>query len=82
MKLLASFSLALSLIACGSLAHAQTKHAAAPAPAAAPQTPSYDFGDFKSVTLTGKAWKSLTDKDYDGVAAYTGKCIDSCPLVI
>jgi hypothetical protein len=72
MKLLASLSLALFLILSSGLLHAQTN--AAPAAAS---SGGYDFGDFKSVTLTGKAWKALTDKDYAGVAAYTGKCIDS-----
>jgi hypothetical protein len=76
MKSLASSTVLFSLLFCASLAHAQTTPV--PAPAAAPAGPTnYDFGDFKSVTLTSKAWKALTDKDYPGVAAYTGKCIDT-----
>ncbi len=35
----------------------------------------YDFGDFKSETLVGKAWNALTSKDYAAVEAYAGKCI-------
>jgi hypothetical protein len=73
MKSLASLSLVLSLALCGGLLHAQTNSA----PAAAPQASQYDFGDCKSVTLTGKAWQALNAKDYAGVAAYTGKCIDT-----
>lgn len=34
----------------------------------------YDFGDFTSSTLTGKAWKALNAKDFDGVLAYATKC--------
>jgi len=71
MKLLASLSLAFSLVLCGGLAQAQTN--AAPAAAAAPS--GYDFGDSKSVTLTTKAWQALNGKDYAAVAAYTDKCI-------
>ncbi len=70
MKSLA-FSLVLSLLLGASLSHAQSTNAA-PAGASA-----YDFGDFKSVTLTGKAWTALNNKDYPGVAAYTDKCIDT-----
>ena len=33
-----------------------------------------DFGDFKSVTLTTKAWEALGKRDYEKVAAFTGKC--------
>jgi hypothetical protein len=73
MKSLASFSLVLSLALCGGLLSAQTNSA----PAAAAKTSAYDFGDLKSVTLTTKAWQALDAKDYPGVAAYTGKCIDT-----
>lgn len=71
MKSLAFLPLLLSFILWSGTTHAQTN--SAPAAQASP----YDFGDYKSVTLTTKAWKALTDKDYAGVAAYTGKCIDS-----
>jgi len=37
---------------------------------------AYDYGDSRSVTLVGKAWKALADKDVDGVLAYTNKCIE------
>lgn len=36
----------------------------------------YDFGDMTSSTLTTYAWEALTRKDYDGVYAYTNKCIE------
>jgi hypothetical protein len=68
--LLACFT-ALSLSAISAL------RAADPAPAsAAPSAPALDFGDYKSSTLTGKAWQALTGKDYDSVMGYTQKCID------
>jgi len=44
------------------------------APAAA--APSYDFGDQKSSTLTGKAWKASEANDLAAVKAYTGRCIE------
>ena len=75
MKLLASLSFAFSVAFGGCLLHAAPPTNAAPAAAAAPS--GYDFGDFKSVTLTTKAWQALNAKDYDAVAAYTGKCIDT-----
>ncbi len=37
---------------------------------------AYDFGDYRSETLVGKAWKSLVDSDLDAVLAYTNKCIE------
>jgi hypothetical protein len=37
---------------------------------------SYDFGDYTSSTLTGKAWESLNSSDHKGVEIYTKKCID------
>lgn len=36
----------------------------------------YTFGDYKSNTLTSKAWQSLAQKDLTGVKTYTGKCVD------
>ncbi len=35
----------------------------------------YIFGDYKSSTLTTKAWQALAQPDLDGVVAYTNKCI-------
>ena len=35
----------------------------------------YDFGDFTSETLAGKAWNALASADYAAVEAYTTKCI-------
>jgi len=44
---------------------------------AAPQAVlAYDFGDYRSVTLTSKAWKAFGEKDVDGVVAYTNKCVE------
>ena len=37
---------------------------------------AYEFGDFKSSTLVGKAWGALAQNDLNGVLAYTNKCID------
>lgn len=45
----------------------------------APSTPGvreYDFGDLTSNTLTVTAWQAWDVKDYDGVYAYTSKCIE------
>lgn len=36
---------------------------------------SYDYGDYRSVTLVTKAWKSLSGNDFKGVELYTKKCI-------
>ena len=49
--------------------------AVAPVPAAAPAA-GYAFGDYRSTTLTTKAWESLAVKDKAGVLVYTNKCID------
>jgi hypothetical protein len=46
-----------------------------PAPAAAPA--GLDYGDGSSSTLTGKAWKAYTSKDYPSAIAYTTKCEDT-----
>ena len=35
-----------------------------------------DFGDYKSSTLTTKAWSALGSKDYEAVIAYTDKCVE------
>ena len=49
-----------------------------PAPSSAPDGAAQpDFGDYKSSTLTTKAWKALGEGDTALVKAYTHKCIDS-----
>jgi len=35
----------------------------------------YDYGDYRSETLTGKAWTSLNKEDYDTALVYADKCI-------
>lgn len=35
----------------------------------------YSFGDYRSVTLTGKAWEALAEKDWKAVELYSKKCI-------
>jgi len=35
-----------------------------------------DFGDYRSVTLTTKAWNALANDDLEGVLAYTNKCLE------
>ncbi len=35
----------------------------------------YNYGDYRSETLTIKAWKALSDRDLNAVLAYTNKCI-------
>jgi tetratricopeptide (TPR) repeat protein len=37
---------------------------------------AYNFGDFRSETLTTKAWGSLSQSDIEGVLAYTNKCLE------
>lgn len=37
---------------------------------------AYEFGDYKSVTLVGKAWKALGENDLEGVLAYTNKVVE------
>jgi len=37
---------------------------------------AYNFGDFKSSTLVGKAWNALNQNDTEGVMAYTNKCLE------
>jgi tetratricopeptide (TPR) repeat protein len=37
----------------------------------------YNFGDGSTKTLTSGAWNALLTKDYEGVTAYTDKCISS-----
>jgi len=45
-------------------------------PAVLAQTTAYNFGDFRSSTLAGKAWAALSEKNLDAVLAYTNKCIE------
>ncbi len=44
---------------------------ALPTPAAA-----YNFGDYRSETLIGKAWKALGENDLEAVLAFTNKCLE------
>ena len=37
---------------------------------------AYNYGDFRSETLTTKAWGALNEGDLQGVLAYTNKCIE------
>lgn len=37
---------------------------------------AYNFGDFRSETLTAKAWGALNDGDLEAVLAYTNKCLE------
>jgi hypothetical protein len=68
MKNLPLSTLCLILLAAPVLTSvpARAQDAAAPA--------KYDFGDFSSATLTGKAWKAFESKNFAAVAVYTAKC--------
>jgi len=37
---------------------------------------AYNFGDFKSMTLVGKAWNALNQNDLEAVLAYTNKTLE------
>jgi tetratricopeptide (TPR) repeat protein len=37
---------------------------------------AYNFGDYRSVTLTSKAWDELDKGDIEAVLAYTNKCLE------
>ena len=37
---------------------------------------AYNFGDYRSVTLTTKAWEALNNKDLDAVNTYVSKVLD------
>lgn len=37
---------------------------------------AFNFGDYRSVTLTTKAWEALNQNDIEGVLAYTNKCLE------
>jgi len=39
-------------------------------------TAAINFGDFRSETLTTKAWAALNDEDVEAVLVYTNKCIE------
>ncbi|OGW95875.1 MAG: hypothetical protein A2Z81_05925 [Omnitrophica WOR_2 bacterium GWA2_45_18] len=41
-----------------------------------PVAAAYNFGDFRSETLTTKAWGALAQSDIEGVLAYTNKCLE------
>ena len=40
------------------------------------ETKQYDFSDESPLTLTGRAFEALNKKNYDGVLAYTQRCIE------
>lgn len=40
------------------------------------QAMAYNFGDFRSETLTTKAWMALKEGDIEAVLAYTNKCVE------
>ena len=37
---------------------------------------AYEFGDYRSATLVGKAWAGLNSGDIEAVLAYTNKCME------
>ncbi len=37
---------------------------------------AYNYGDFRSETLTAKAWGALNEGDLEAVLAYTNKCLE------
>ena len=41
-----------------------------------PEAAKYDFSDSSHWNLTISAWEHLAEKDFDGVTAYAGKCIE------
>ncbi len=67
----------VSLFAEGPAPSAAPADSAAPSDAASPAAGTADFGDFKSSTLTSKAWAALQANNLDLVKAYTQKCISS-----
>ena len=40
------------------------------------ESAAYNFGDFRSETLVGKAWEALASDDIEAVLAYTNKCLE------
>ena len=59
------FVLTASLLLAGVFAFCQSMPAMA-----------YEFGDFRSATLVGKAWAALGSGDIEAVLAYTNKCME------
>ncbi len=57
-----------ALILCALFAGAALAHT----PAAA----AYEFGDYRSATLVGKAWAAQNAGDIEAVLAYTNKCLE------
>jgi tetratricopeptide (TPR) repeat protein len=41
-----------------------------------PTASAYNFGDYRSVTLTSKAWEAMNQNDIEAVLAYTNKCLE------
>ncbi|MCK4882883.1 MAG: hypothetical protein KAS92_07655, partial [Candidatus Omnitrophica bacterium] len=37
---------------------------------------AYNYGDFRSETLTTKAWGAFNEGDLEAVLAYTNKCVE------
>jgi tetratricopeptide (TPR) repeat protein len=42
----------------------------------APAAAAYEFGDYRSATLVGKAWAAQNSGDIEAVLAYTNKCLE------
>ncbi|MFA5088059.1 MAG: tetratricopeptide repeat protein [Candidatus Omnitrophota bacterium] len=40
------------------------------------KTWAYNYGDYRSATMTTKAWKALDEGDIEAVLAYTNKCLE------
>ncbi len=82
MKKLTFITALIALMAAGSVQaqeQAPVTMAAVSAPVAIPVEAAaspYNFGDFRSSTLTTKAWKALADKNLQGVLVYTNKCLE------
>jgi len=67
--------LALGIGLAGQAASAQMSGASPEGAAQEGEEPKYDFGDFSSETLVGKAWEALDAEDDEAVDAFTSKCI-------
>lgn len=65
-----SFFAVLPLVAVTFSALPASAQEGAPATTA----PAYDFGNFSSETLTGKAWAATEAKNYPAVKVYADKC--------
>lgn len=66
--------LPLAALALSPLSLSAQEAAPATTAPAAPAAPAYDFGNFSSETLTGKAWAATEAKDYVAVKVYADKC--------